>query len=424
MRRIIPFLLICAVVLLADDKDAKRKSIEAKKKGVDSELAKGRAALADWCANKGLLQEAENEYTAALALVGSNDKWAKERDLLQLRRGGRGGGGRGAARAADPADRQEYDKRKKALLESAGKAYGELAKQAKDAGLDDLASALEAQAGGAGAPAANPAPKDPPDAPPKKGGKVAPPVYSPAQAWERVNFYRKLAGLDEVAMDDDLSKGAAAHASYLFVNHVPWGLGAHDEKEGDPGYTLEGKAAGQASDIEWGPPTEAVEELMSELFHRIPILRPSLGKIGVGQADGGHITVIDLTQGIVGQVDVERVIAYPVPDQTDVPTRFGSESPDPIPSDASRPAGYPVTLTQYDRSFKVTEATATLADGDGNPVDVHLSTPEKPAHEIYQLNTIAMIPAHPLKSGTKYTAHVTCKMGGVPFDKTWSFTTK
>lgn len=423
MRRIIPLVLVCAAVLLADDKEAKRKSIEAKKKAVDSELAQKRAALADWCANKGLLQEAENEYNAAIALVGSNDKWAKERDLLQLRRGGRGGRG-GRNRDVDPADRQEYEKQKKALLDSAGKTYAELAKQAKEAGLDDLASALEGQAGGAFPPAANPAPKDPPDSPPKKGGKVAPPVYSTAQAWERVNFYRQLAGLDAVAIDDDLSKGAAAHASYLSVNHVPPGLGAHDEKEGDPGYTPEGKAAGQASDIEWGPPAGSVDELMSELFHRIPILRPSLAKIGVGQADGGHITVIDLTQGIVGNPDVERVIAFPVPDQKDVPTHFGSESPDPIPSDASRPAGYPVTLTQYDRSFKVTEATATLVEGDGIPVEVHFSTPEKPAHEIYQLNTIAMIPARPLKSGTKYTAHVTCKMGGVPFDKTWSFTTK
>jgi hypothetical protein len=126
----------------------------------------------------------------------------------------------------------------------------------------------------------------------------------------------------------------------------------------------------------------------------------------------------------VTEPDVERVVVFPVPDQTDVPTRFGGETPDPLPPDSPRDAGYPVTLTQYDRESKITEATATLVDRRGRPVEVHLSTPEAPADPERQFNTVAMIPVHALAGATKYTATVKCKIKGVPFEKTWSFTTK
>ncbi len=422
MRRLVTAIVVClsALVLLADEQDATRKKIEAKKRAVDADQGAKRVELADWCANKGLIKEARDEYDKAISLVGGNQKWEKDRDNLQFRERRKN-----RNQPDDAEDRVAYDKSKKKLAEAYAKLYAELAKQARDAGLDDLAGELDARAGGAAPPPPSDPADDPPkEAPPKNGKKEPPPpVYGPQQAADRINWYRQLAGLDPAAFDDTIAKGAAAHANYLAINNIAPSLAAHTEDPEIPGYTPEGHAAGQASDICWGPPANAVDELMSELFHRIPVLRPAIERIGVGHASGGRITVIDLQSGLT-DADVERVIVFPVPDQTDVPTRLGNETPNPLPPGSPRDAGYPITLTQYERKIKITDVAASLIDADGIPVEVHLSTPESPAHPIYQLNTVGLIPVQSLRGGTKYTATVACNMGGVPFEKTWSFTTK
>ncbi len=408
MRRLGPVLalILASVALLADDKDAARKRIETRKRPVDADQAEKRVALAEWCANKGLLKEAREEYDKAIALVGGNEKWTRDRDNLQVR-------GSKKNRPAQAEDRAECEKSRQKLSDAYGKLYGELATQAKEAGLDDLAGELQAEAAG----------KDPPKEGPSENGRKGPPAaaWTPAQVAERINWYRKLAGVPAAALDERLSWGAQQHANYLHVNRIKPGVDLHTELDIFPGYSPEGNDAAQASDICWGPPANAVDELMAELFHRIPVLRPGLERIGVGIQ--GPVAVIDLQTGVT-EPDVEGVIVFPVPDQTDVPTGLGSETPDPLPSGSPRDAGYPVTLTQYDRESKIAEATATLVDGRGKPVEVHLSTPEAPADPERQLNTVAMVPVHALASATKYTATVKCEIKGVPFEKTWSFTTK
>lgn len=407
--------LFTSLFLLADEDTGLRKKIEAKKRAIDADQAAKRVDLADWCANKGLIEEAREEYDKAISLVGGNKKWERDRDNLQFRRPKKN-------RPGEAEDRAEYDKSSKKLTDTYGKLYRELAKQAREAGLDDLADELDGRAGGAAPP---PPTQEPPKEDPPTSGKKEPPAapYGPEQVTERINWYRQLAGLPPVVLDEEISKGAAAHANYLAINNIPPSLAAHTEDPNAPGYSPEGHAAGQASDIVWGPPSSAVDELMSELFHRIPIFRPAIEKIGVGHANGGGITVIDLQTGLK-DADVKHVVVFPVPDQTDVPLRFGNETPNPIPPGAPRDAGYPITLTQYDRKIKITEVTASLVDENGTPVEFHLSTPEAPAHPVYQLNTVGMIPVRALRGGTKYTVSVSCKMGGVPFEKTWSFTTK
>lgn len=257
----------------------------------------------------------------------------------------------------------------------------------------------------------------------KEPGKKRPSTpCTPEQVAERINWYRGLAGLPAAELDVRLSRPAQDHAGYIHVNRIKPGVDLHGEIPGFPNYTPEGDAAGLASEICWGAPSGAVDRLMAGLFHRIPALRPSLERIGVGLMQG-QVTVIDLTSGRA-ESDVERVVVFPVPDQTDVPTGFVGETPDPLPAGSPRDAGYPVTLTQYDPESKITEATATLVDGKGKRVEVHLSTPESPAHADRQGNTVAMIPVHALAAATKYTATVKCKIKDAPFEKTWSFKTK
>ncbi len=125
-----------------------------------------------------------------------------------------------------------------------------------------------------------------------------------AQALERVNQYRRLAGLEAVTLDTGLSRGCKLHADYLQVNlgHPSTnGLGMHDEDPKLPGYTPEGKKAGAAAVIATGmPPVGAIDDWFATLFHRVPLLDPSLSRIGFGYSRGGPagwITVLDTSSG-------------------------------------------------------------------------------------------------------------------------------
>jgi hypothetical protein len=247
-----------------------------------------------------------------------------------------------------------------------------------------------------------------------------------AKVLARINACRKAAGLEPVAIDPALSRGCAAHAKYLVTNagHASVrGLGAHDEDPKLPGYSEEGKKAAKASDIHFVEPVRAVDGWMASLFHRVPILDPGLRKVGIGYASGGTggwVSVLDVISGRGGGKSVP-VVLYPADGQTGVPLAFGGEIPNPIPDDKDGKAGYPVTAS-FAEGTPVKEVSASLK-ADGREVEVWLSTPEKPADERYQRNTVCLMARDVLKPETAYTVTVTGKVGGKAWTKTWSFTT-
>jgi len=247
------------------------------------------------------------------------------------------------------------------------------------------------------------------------------------EALARINECRKLAGLAPVEIDVKLSKGCQAHAKYLVRNaghSSTKGLDAHNEDPNLPGYTPEGEKAGKSADIGFRPPPESVDSWMASLFHRVPILHPHLKKVGLGWAEGGEhgwVCVLDVTNGIAGGRQVPFVL-YPADKQKDVPLKFGRELPDPIPQDKDG-AGYPITVT-FPEGRPVKKAEATLKDAGGKALEVWLSSPEKPADERYQRNTICVIAKDPFEPDTTYTVTITGKIGGAAWTKTWSFTTR
>ena len=73
-----------------------------------------------------------------------------------------------------------------------------------------------------------------------------------AKVLDKINSYRKLAGLKPVTVDPALCKGCFAHAQYLIKNadHPSVkGLGTHSEDPKLPGYTEEGAKAAKSSVI-------------------------------------------------------------------------------------------------------------------------------------------------------------------------------
>ena len=122
---------------------------------------------------------------------------------------------------------------------------------------------------------------------------------------EAVNAYRRLAGLKPVTVDAESCRACQAHARYLVRNNGHpslQGLGMHQEDELLPGYTPEGRKAGQGSVItNDGTPGDSVAGWMATLYHRLPILNPRLQKIGFGYArmpGEEWMSVMDLRSGL------------------------------------------------------------------------------------------------------------------------------
>jgi uncharacterized protein YkwD len=298
-----------------------------------------------------------------------------------------------------------------------------------------------------------PAPK-PPDPPPSKPAEPepAPPapvalrseraILSPAdepsaltvreRAVARVNAYRAQAGLEPVLLDPGLTSGCQAHCEYLARNagHPSTvGLGGHDEDASLPGYSEEGRRAGRASVLAWGDvePLAALDGWMATLYHRVPILDPSLKRIGFGHArrGGGWVTALDVLRGREPG-PAAGVVLYPAPDQTRVPlTLSANEEPDPIPQAKARRAGFPVTAT-FPAGATLTQMSFALHDDAGRDVPVWFSSPEKPANPAFaqhQGTTVCLIARKPLRPGTTYTVRGAGQVDGQPWSRAWSFAT-
>ncbi len=243
------------------------------------------------------------------------------------------------------------------------------------------------------------------------------------QALAQINKFRQISGLAPVELDAGLSRGCQLHARYLTLNHQHQsvqGLGSHTELPHLPGYTEEGKRAAENSDISYGSGLSAcVDNWMATFYHRIPILRPNLKRIGIGSE--GAIVVADIISGIDGEADA--AVAYPAAGQSNVPTHFGIEIPDPVPARATRPAGYPITLLFPTFGAELANVRARFVDDAGKNVAFHLSDPQRPATGFPQQNAVCLIPEKPLSMSKTYTVTVTASLDGQEFRKSWSFST-
>jgi uncharacterized protein YkwD len=104
----------------------------------------------------------------------------------------------------------------------------------------------------------------------------------------RLNAVRKAAGLPMVRLDAELSRACQSHARYLALNHhrpAAQGMAVHRQVAELPGASLFGARAAKESVIAvMLDPQKCVENWMATLYHRIPLLRPDLERIGFGHA--------------------------------------------------------------------------------------------------------------------------------------------
>jgi uncharacterized protein YkwD len=260
-----------------------------------------------------------------------------------------------------------------------------------------------------------------------------PPAPQPGDAIEamvkqRVDAYRARVGLPPVTLDARLSRGCREHAEYMRLNRgtdAVAGLNAHTQRPKLPGATLAGAACGKAADLFAGVQDlgVAVDAWMSGLYHRRPILTPSLEKIGVGYAqldDGTYMAALMFQDNKAADVAGKWPVTYPADQQRDVPLEFGSEVPNPVPGGGR--AGYPITL-QFPPFDKVTDVRARLVDAKGAAVPAHASDPEHPATAFGQYGVVCLIPQTPLAPSATYTVAIEATWKGTERTWRWSFTT-
>ena len=257
------------------------------------------------------------------------------------------------------------------------------------------------------------------------------------QAAERLNGYRALVGAVPLRLHDAVIAAAQNHAGYYLANYGDsgaWTYGYHGEVEGKPGYTGRWpldrmRAAGYpwygGSEVMHflGDPVLSVDDWMATVFHRVVALDPGEHYAGYGGASGAG-RVVDVMDFGTGPIDAGLWTpaqpypqAYPADGQTEVPRSWSAnESPDPLPPGSSRPVGYPFTLAGIGGTLAV--VWTEMRDGNGNVVAVHPNPSDCAAFNCY-----AAIAVSPLQPNTTYSVQVVGTVGGVPFDRTWHFTT-
>ncbi len=264
--------------------------------------------------------------------------------------------------------------------------------------------------------------------------ELPPPGAEELRALAWVNQYRQQAGLAALAYDQRLAMAALNHGRYLTLNPGQIEVDGHSEAPGSPGYTGQtgGERAGyyaydggSAEVINFVDRAEdAIDGWMDTLYHRIPLLHPGMSEFGYGLAGNATRTINVVETGPYGLEP--GMIAWPHAGQKGVPPLWdGAETPDPLDlyPGVQAPVGYPITLT-----FGGSVLSLALTDGSltGPEGEVRVLTFD-PTNDPRLEDTVALIPASPLRPGATYTVRMTGQIdlgdGPKSFTHSWSFQT-
>lgn len=254
------------------------------------------------------------------------------------------------------------------------------------------------------------------------------PADRPKAPIEQLNAYRKMLGLSPVASDATLAAAAQKHADYIEKNYGHTslkGLGMHEEQSELPGYSTEGALSAKRAVIavQTGPRKDPIATWMGTFFHRLPLIRPTLSKVGYGAVQKER-SIFVLDAGDTSGTDVKPQVTMPRDGQEGVPTHFsGNEVPNPIPADEDGQAGYPITIV-FAPGRQVKNVAVSFERFEGPEVDHYLSTPQAPVVSGHQGNAICLIAHDPLQALTRYEVRVFATVDGRAFEKTIRFKTR
>lgn len=263
-------------------------------------------------------------------------------------------------------------------------------------------------------------------------------------AFNSLNFARKRLGLNELARSASLDQSARNHSEYYSRNGTsgPGAAGYHTEIPGLPGFTGvsvtdRARSAGYA-----GSPVEenmsigsrtgfiAAGGLLAVPYHRIHMLS-CFADVGVGLFGSTYTMDFGGTPANCGP-EPNQLVAYPYPDQDDVPIgTFSLEIPNPLPDIVPRQVGYPISLLGATGStLALTSLTLTDPSGTAIPGRI-VSTNTESGLPLGNYAFFIPLPAFPtaasptgmLAWNTTYTVRAEGTYNGQAFSLSWKFKT-
>ncbi len=253
---------------------------------------------------------------------------------------------------------------------------------------------------------------------------------------DRANHYRGLTGLPPIHGHRAIHLAAQAHAEYCAEHGL-----SHYQSPGTPGFI--GRPFGDrtryfgygwpSSEVAAMGPTAigAVDTWINSVYHRLPFMDYRSTELGAGYAGQRWGTsVIDFGMRGWSLPSERRLVAFPVHNQTDVPTSFsGNEMPNPLPGQ-SYPTGYPISLhiiqppaSSGQRSDGWQLSTASLREATGQAVPAYVLDPATDPNKLLR-DAVFILAERPLAPRSRYVVTMAgSDSRGEPFQVEWSFTT-
>lgn len=159
-------------------------------------------------------------------------------------------------------------------------------------------------------------------------------------AWlARINEVRVGNGLPAAVVEPVWTAGIEAHLRYLLLSPPALRTGqyanAHSENPDSPYFTLEGEAAGKASNLGTASnDIAAIDGWLAAPFHAIGMIRPGLRRVGFARTESGGAG-LDVIRGFDPSVEPTSPVFFPAPEGTTTLHTFQGESPNPL-----EPCGY------------------------------------------------------------------------------------
>lgn len=324
-------------------------------------------------------------------------------------------------------------------------------------GLTGLLAACGGGGGGDTAPAA-PAAQTPPAATTVTGTTAA--TYAPggeeANAFALLNNARTACGFGALTQNLKLDRAAASHSSFLIANGLQYG---HTEVTGLPGFTGvnptdRAQAAGYTLPtsedvaIRSSAPlpdgllrsTREVAGLLAAPYHSLNLLDQQ-ADLGVGFSQVRTPAAVGVAQtekialvfnlGIragVNDLAADGVYTYPCQSTAGLPIALPNEFPSPIPvalAQDYRLYGSPIIVkVRAGQVLNLTAATITPSAG-GPAIQNQIVTlsNDPQAGSLMKASDSFVLPLIPLKAATTYQVSLAGTNNGVPFAKSFSFTT-
>jgi uncharacterized protein YkwD len=283
---------------------------------------------------------------------------------------------------------------------------------------------------------------------------VPAPSYAPGSealsAFNLVNAERAHCGFGLLAQNTQLDRAAAAHTQYELINHI---FVTHEEIAANPGFTgadpgARGKTQGYlggvgevAAAFTVMPGANSGESLirlwLSAPYHESGLSNNyrDLGISVLSDSDNTRRGIIDLgvaADALPQMMASADIITYPCDGSSGVNRQLRGESPSPVPGRdlGIRPIGTPVLIrVRSGNTLVVTSASMVKISGGQvialRPVIGSSNDPNgiNGVSPYLDISTAYIAPDAALEPNTQYQMGINGTNNGVPFSRTFTFTT-